>query len=147
MEEEKHLTNAEFEAMFAFWLIGALMAIRGATLIMTPQGSIGNSSLYSTMDAIIPFPIWGMIFVIGALIIVGSSVSQSIRKYYGLLAGNFLGIIVGFPFALLSFAESHMAVTQYSVTLIAFFNLVLFVHAGVCLWRERKRIHSLRKSN
>ena len=147
MKEEKRLTNAEIEAMFAFWLIGAFMAIRGITLLLTTQESINNSNLYSWMDSILPFPIWGVIFVIAALIIAGSSVSQTVKKYYGLLIGNFLGMLVGFPFSIMSVAESHMPITQYTITLVAFFNLVLFIHAGVCIWRERKRIHSLRKMN
>ncbi|WP_052255843.1 hypothetical protein [Salinicoccus sp. YB14-2] len=145
--EDKRLTNTELEAMFAFWLIGAFMAIRGITLVLTTQERINNSDLYSTMDSILPFPIWGVIFVIAALIIAGSSVSQTVKKYYGLLVGNFLGVLVGFPFSIMSVAESHMPITQYTITLVAFFNLVLFVHAGVSIWREKKRIHSLRKSN
>lgn len=145
--EDKRLTNTEFEAMFAFWLIGAFMAIRGITLVLTTQERINNSNLYSWMDSILPFPIWGVIFIIAALIIAGSSVSQTVKKYYGLLVGNFLGMLVGFPFSIMSVAESHMPITQYTITLVAFFNLVLFVHAGVCIWRERKRIHSLRKTN
>ena len=52
--EDKRLTNTEFEAMFAFWLIGAFMAIRGITLVLTTQESINNSNLYSWMDSILP---------------------------------------------------------------------------------------------
>lgn len=143
----KYLTSSEYEAMFGFWLIGALMAIRGITILITPYSRVESSSLYNTMDSIAPFQIWGLIFVVSALIIVGSSVSQSIKKYYGLLVGNGIGTLIGFPFALISFAESHMSITQYMVALIAFFNLVMVVYSGVIIWKERKRIHTLRKSN
>ena len=145
--KNKYLSNAEYEAMFGLWLIGVLMAVRGIDLLLKTEASIERSSLYSTMDSIANFNLWGIIFIVGALIIVGSSVSQSIKKYYGLIIGNGLGILIGFPFAFISFAESHMIVTQNIITLIAFFNLLLVVHSGVVVWKERKRIHSLREQN
>lgn len=143
--KNRYLSNFEYEAMFGLWLIGALMTIRGLALLFTSEASIVSSNLYSTMDSIAPFKLWGVMFVVAALIIIGSSVSQSIRKYYGLIIGNGLGILIGFPFAFVSFAESHMTITQHTITLVAFFNLLLVVHSGVVIWRERKRIHSLRE--
>lgn len=143
--KNKYLSDAEYEAMFGFWLVGALMAVRGMDLLLKSEASIERSSLYSTMDGIVNFNLWGIIFIVAALIIIGSSVSQSIKKYYGLLIGSSLGILVGFPFSFISFAESHMIVTQNIITLIAFFNLLLVVHSGVVIWKERKRIHSLRE--
>ena len=131
--------------MFGLWLIGALMAIRGTTLLFTSESSIQRSDLYSTMDGIIHFNVWGIVFIVAALIIIGSSVSQSIKKYYGLIVGNGLGVLIGFPFALLSFSESHMSITQHTITLVAFFNLVLVVHGGFTIWREKRKIRSLRK--
>ena len=131
--------------MFGFWLIGAIMAIRGLALLFTSEASIQRSSLYSTLDDIMYFEVWGIVFIVAALIIVSSSVSQSIKKYYGLIVGNGLGVLIGFPFAFLSFSESHMSITQHTITLIAFFNLVLVVHGGITIWREKKRIRSLRK--
>lgn len=143
--KNKYLSNAEFESMLGMWLIGALMAIRGIALLFTSEASIQRSDLYSTMDGIIYFEVWGIIFIVAALIIISSSVSQSNKKYYGLIVGNGLGVLIGFPFAFLSFSESHMSITQHTVTLIAFFNLVLVVHGGISIWRERNRIRSLRK--
>lgn len=143
--KNKYLTNAEYEAMFGFWLIGALMAVRGIDLLLKSEAKIERSGLYSTMDSIVHFNVWGIVFIVAALIIIGSSVSQSIKKYYGLLVGNGLGILVGFPFAFISFAESHMIVTQNIITLVAFFNLLLVVHSGVVIWKEKKRIRMLRK--
>ena len=143
--KNKYLSNAEYEAMFGFWLVGALMAVRGMDLLLKSEASIERSSLYSTMDGIVNFNLWGIIFIVAALIIVSSSVSQSIKKYYGLIVGNGLGVLIGFPFAFLSFSESHMSITQHTITLIAFFNLVLVVHGGITIWREKKRIRSLRK--
>ena len=131
--------------MFGLWLIGALMAIRGATLLFTSESSIQRSDLYSTMDGIIHFNVWGIVFIVAAIIIISSSVSQSIKKYYGLIVGNGLGVLIGFPFALLSFSESHMSITQHTITLVAFFNLVLVVHGGFTIWREKRKIRSLRK--
>ena len=143
--KNKYLSNVEVESMLGMWLIGALMAVRGIALLFTSEASIQRSDLYSTMDDIMYFEVWGVVFIVGALIIVGSSVSQSVKKYYGLIVGNGLGVLIGFPFAFLSFSESHMSITQHSVTLIAFFNLVLVVHGGISIWREKKRIRSLRK--
>ena len=143
--KNKYLSNVEVEAMFGLWLIGASMAIRGIALLITSEASIQRSSLYSTMDDIMYFEVWGIVFIVAALIIVSSSVSQSIKKYYGLIVGNGLGVLIGFPFAFLSFSESHMSITQHTITLIAFFNLVLVVHGGITIWREKKRIRSLRK--
>lgn len=143
--KNRYLSNVEYEAMFGLWLIGALMAVRGITLLFTTEARIQRSSLYSTMDGIIHFNVWGIVFIVAALIIIGSSVSQSIKKYYGLVVGNGLGVLIGFPFAFLSFAESHMTITQHTITLVAFFNLLLVVHSGVVIWKERKRIHSLRE--
>lgn len=143
--KNKYLSIAEYEAMFGLWLIGTLMAIRGVTLLFTSEASIQRSELYSTMDGIIHFNVWGIVFIIAALIIIGSSVSQSIKKYYGLIVGNGLGVLIGFPFAFLSFSESHMSITQHTITLVAFFNLVLVVHGGITIWREKRKIRSLRK--
>ena len=131
--------------MLGLWLIGASMAIRGIALLITSESSIQRSSLYSTMDDIMYFEVWGIVFTVAAIIIISSSVSQSIKKYYGLIVGNGLGVLIGFPFAFLSFSESHMSITQHTITLIAFFNLVLVVHGGITIWREKKRIRSLRK--
>ena len=142
--KNKYLSNFEYEAMFGLWLIGALMAIRGLALLFTSEASITASDLYTTMDSIAPFKVWGVLFIVAAIIIIGSSVSQSIKKYYGLIIGNGLGVLIGFPFAFISFAESHMIVTQNIITLVAFFNLLLVVHSGVVIWKERKRIRSLR---
>lgn len=146
-EKEKQLTNLEFEAMFSLWLIGVFMIIRGLSLVLTSNESVNNSELYTAMDNIIPFQIWGVIFITGAIVVIGSSVSQTIKKYYGLIAGNALGVIVGFPFSFIAFSESHMAITQYTITLIAFFNAVLVIHGGVCIWREKRKIRTLRKLN
>lgn len=143
--KNKYLSNVEVEAMFGLWLIGASMAIRGIALLITSESSIQRSSLYSTMDDIMYFEVWGIVFIVAALIIISSSVSQSIKKYYGLIVGNGLGVLIGFPFAFLSFSESHMTITQHTITLVAFFNLVLVVHGGITIWREKKRIRSLRK--
>ena len=143
--KNKYLSNFEYEAMFGLWLIGAMMTIRGLALLFTSEASIASSNLYTTMDSIAPFKLWGVLFVVAALIIIGSSVSQSIRKYYGLIIGNGLGILIGFPFAFVSFAESHMTITQHTITLVAFFNLLLVVHSGVVIWKERKRIRTLRE--
>lgn len=142
--KNKYLSNFEYEAMFGLWLIGALMAIRGLALLFTSEASISSSNLYSTLDSIAPFKLWGVLFLAAALIIIGSSVSQSIKKYYGLIVGNSLGVLIGFPFAFISFAESHMTITQHTITLVAFFNLLLVVHSGVVIWREKKKIRTLR---
>ena len=143
--KNKYLSNIEVESMLGMWLIGALMAIRGIALLFTTEASIHRSDLYSTMDSIMHFEVWGIVFTVAALIIIGSSVSQSTKKYYGLIVGNGLGVLIGFPFAFLSFSESHMSITQHTVTLIAFFNLVLVVHGGISIWREKRKIRSLRK--
>lgn len=143
--KNKYLSNVEVESMLGLWLIGASMAIRGIALLITSESSIQRSSLYSTMDDIMYFEVWGIVFTVAAIIIISSSVSQSIKKYYGLIVGNGLGVLIGFPFAFLSFSESHMSITQHTITLIAFFNLVLVVHGGITIWREKKRIRSLRK--
>ena len=142
--KNKYLSNAEYEAMFGLWLIGALMAIRGLALLFTSEASITASDLYTTMDSIAPFKLWGVLFMVAALIIIGSSVSQSIKKYYGLIVGNSLGVLIGFPFAFISFAESHMTITQNTITLVAFFNLLLVVHSGVVIWKEKNKIRTLR---
>ena len=143
--KNKYLSNFEYEAMFGFWLIGALMAIRGLALLFTSESSIASSDLYTTMDSIAPFKLWGVLFMVAALIVIGSSVSQSIKKYYGLVVGNGLGVLIGFPFSFVSFAESHMTITQHTITLVAFFNLLLVVHSGVVIWKERKRIRLSRE--
>lgn len=143
--KNKYLSNAEIESMLGLWLIGVLMTIRGIALLSTTEAGIQRSSLYSSMDSIIHFDVWGIVFIVAALIIIGSSVSQSIKKYYGLIIGNGLGILIGFPFAFLSFAESHMTITQHIITLVAFFNLVLVIHGGIAIWREKRKIRSLRK--
>ena len=143
--KNKYISNVEVESMLGVWLIGALMAIRGITLLLTTEASIHRSSLYSTMDGIMDFNVWGIVFIVAAIIIISSSVSQSIKKYYGLIVGNGLGVLIGFPFAFLSFSESHMSITQHIVTLVAFFNLVLVVHGGITIWREKRKIRSLRK--
>lgn len=143
--KNKYISNVEVESMLGMWLIGALMAIRGIALLITSEASIQRSDLYSTMDDIMYFEVWGIVFIVAALIIISSSVSQSIKKYYGLIVGNGLGVLIGLPFAFLSFSESHMTITQHIITLIAFFNMVLVVHGGITIWRERKRIRSLRK--
>ena len=143
--KNKYLSNVEVEAMFGLWLISALMVIRGLALLFTPETSIERSDMYTTMNDFLPLQIWGLLFIIAGVVIVSSSVSQSIRKYYGLIVGNVLGAIVGIPFAFISFAESHMTITQHTITLVAFLNLLLVVHSGVVIWRERKRIHSLRE--
>ena len=142
--KNKYLSNAEYEAMLGFWLIGALMTVRGIDLLFKSEVTIQRSDLYSTMDSILHFNVWGIIFIVAALIIIVSSVSQSIKKYYGLIVGNGLGVLIGIPFSFISFAESHMIVTQNIITLVAFFNLLLVVHSGVVIWKERKRIRSLR---
>ena len=143
--KNKYLSNFEYEAMFGLWLIGAMMSIRGLALLFTSKASITSSNLYTTMDSIAPFKLWGILFIVASLIIIGSSVSQTTNKYYGLIIGNGLGVLIGFPFAFVSFAESHMTITQHTITLVAFFNLLMVVHSGVVIWREKKRIHSLRE--
>lgn len=144
--KNKYLSNVEVEAMLGLWLIGALMVVRGGTLLFVTEASIERSGMYTIMDGFLPIQIWSLFFIIGGVVIISSSVSQSMRKYYGLIAGSILGVIVGFPFAIISFAESHMSITHFIVTLVAFYNLVLILHGGVTVWREKRKIRTLRKS-
>lgn len=132
--------------MLGLWLIGALMVIRGGTLLFVTEASIERSGMYTIMDGFLPIQIWSLFFIIGGVVIISSSVSQSMRKYYGLIVGSILGVIVGFPFAIISFAESHMSITHFIVTLVAFYNLVLILHGGVTVWREKRKIRTLQKS-
>lgn len=143
--KNKYLSNVEVEAMLGLWLIGALMVIRGGTLLFVTEASIERSGMYTIMDGFLPIQIWSIFFIIGGVVIISSSVSQSMRKYYGLIVGSILGVIVGFPFAIISFAESHMSITHFIVTLVAFYNLVLILHGGVTVWREKRKIRTLRK--
>lgn len=143
--KNKYLSNVEVEAMLGLWLIGALMVVRGGTLLFVTEASIERSSMYTIMDGFLPIQIWSIFFIIGGVVIISSSVSQSMRKYYGLIVGSILGVIVGFPFAIISFAESHMSITHFIVTLVAFYNLVLILHGGVTVWREKRKIRTLRK--
>ena len=143
--KNKYLSNVEVEAMLGLWLISALMVIRGGTLLFVTDAGIERSSMYSTMNEFAPIQIWAIIFIIGGVIILSSSVSQSTRKYYGLIVGNVLGALVSLPFAFISFAESHMSVTQFIVTLVAFYNLVMILHGGVTVWREKRKIRTLQK--
>ena len=144
--KNKYLSNVEVEAMFGLWLISALMIIRGSTLLFVTDAGIERSSMYTTMNDILPIQIWALLYIVGGVIILSSSVSQSTRKYYGLILGNILGAIVGLPFSFISFAESHMTITQFTVALAAFYNLVLILHGGVTIWKEKIRIRTLRKS-
>lgn len=144
--KNKYLSNTEVEAMLGLWLISVFMVIRGVTLLFVTDASIERSNMYTTMNDFLPIQIWALLFIIGGVIIISSSVSQSMRKYYGLIVGSILGLIVGFPFAFISFAESHMTITHFTVTLVAFYNLVLILHGGVTVWKERKRIRSSQKS-
>lgn len=143
--KNKYLSNVEVEAMLGLWLISALMVIRGGTLLFVTDASIERSDMYSTMNGFVPIQIWALFFIIGGVIILSSSVSQSTRKYYGLIVGNVLGAIVSLPFAFISFAESHMSVTQFIVTLVAFYNLVMILHGGVTIWKEKRKIRTLQK--
>ena len=133
------------EAVFGMWLIGALMSIRGFSLIFTTQDSIDRSSFYTSLAKIAPLDVWGLAFIVSAMIIVGSAVSQSIKKYYGLIIGNVIALVIGIPFVFISTIESHMIITQNTVTLVTFFNFILLMHSGVCVWKEKKRIRSLQK--
>lgn len=144
--KNKYLSNVEVEAMLGLWLIGALMVVRGGTLLFVTEASIERSNMYTIMNGFLPIQIWSLFFIIGGVVIISSSVSQSMRKYYGLIVGSILGVIVGFPFAIISFAESHMSITHFIVTLVAFYNLVLILHGGVTVWREKRKIRTLRKS-
>ena len=144
--KNKYLSNVEVEAMLGLWLISVLMILRGSTLLFVDETSIERSSMYSTMNDFVPIQIWALFFIIGGVIILSSSVSQSMRKYYGLIIGNILGAIVGLPFAVISFAESHMTITHFIVTLVAFYNLVWILHGGVTIWKEKKKIRTLQKS-
>lgn len=144
--KNKYLSNVEVEAMFGLWLISALMVIRGVTLLFLTDANIERSGMYSVMNDCLPIQIWALLFIIGGVIILSSSVSQSMRKYYGLIIGNILGAIVGLPFAFISFAESHMTITHFTITLVAFYNLVMILHGGVTVWKEKIKIRTLRKS-
>ena len=144
--KNKYLSNVEVEAMFGLWLISALMIVRGSTLLFVSETSIERSSMYSIMNDILPLQIWALFFIIGGVIILSSSVSQSMRKYYGLIIGSVLGAVIGFPFAFISFAESHMTITHFIVTLVAFYNLVWILHGGVTIWKEKRKIRTLQKS-
>ena len=144
-DKRKRLTDIEVEAMFLYMFVSATMAIRGYAILTTSEEKVVRSGLYSTMDKILPFNLWGVIFILAAAVILVSPISQTYRKYYFSIAGNFIGGSVALMMASIGFIESHQGFTPLQISSIAFFNIVLVLHGGMHLWREKRRIHTLRE--
>lgn len=144
--KERQLTEQEFESILLYLFVALSMAIRGFVILTTSDFSIGNSGFYSTLNSIVPFKFWGVAFLIGGLVITLSLISQSVRRYYILIVGSLIGAIVGVLMGGIGFSESHQTFTPIQILSIAFFNIILVIHGGYCIWREKKRIHMLRKS-
>ena len=142
-DKRKSLSNIEVEAMLLYMFVSTSMAIRGYAILTTSEESVVRSSLYSTMDKILPFNSWGIIFILAATVIRISPVSQTYRKYYFSIAGNFIGGTTALMMASIGFIESHQGFTPLQISSIAFFNVVLFLHGGTHLWKEKRRIHTL----
>ena len=144
-DKRKSLSNIEVEAMLLYVFVSTSMAIRGYAILTTSDSSVVRSSLYSTMDKILPFNLWGVIFIIAAAVILISPISQTYRKYYFSIPANLIGGVTALMMASIGFIESHQGFTPLQISSIAFFNVVLFLHGGTHLWKEKRRIHTLRE--
>ena len=143
IDKRKSLSNIEVEALLLYVFVSTSMAIRGYAILTTSDASVVRSSLYSTMDKILPFNLWGIILILAAAVILVSPISQTYRKYYFSIAGNLIGGTTALLMASIGFIESHQGFTPLQISSIAFFNIVLFLHGGTHLWKEKRRIHTL----
>lgn len=139
------LNNAEFEALLLYIFVSVSLGIRAIVIFRTPGNVVDSSSFYSAMDSILPYNLWGFALTIAAIIILLAPVSQTRRRYYILIVGNAIGAIVGIAMASVGFVESHQTFTPLQLGSIAFFNVILVIHGGKCLWNERTEIRSLRE--
>lgn len=144
-DKRKSLSNIEVEAMLLYVFVSTSMAIRGYAILTTSEASVVRSSFYSTMDKILPYNLWGVIFILAAAVILFSPISQTYRKYYFSIAGNVIGGTTALMMASIGFIESHQGFTPLQISSIAFFNIVLFLHGGTHLWKEKRRIHTLQE--
>ena len=139
------LNNAEFEALLLYIFVSVSIAIRAVVIFRTPESAIESSSFYSALDFILPYNLWGFAFIVAAILILLAPISQTRRRYYILIVGNIIGAIFGIAMASVGFVESHQTFTPLQLGSIAFFNVVLVLHGGKCLWNERTEIRSLRE--
>lgn len=142
-DKRRSLTNIEVEALLVYVFVSSSMAIRGYAILTTSEESVVRSTFYSTMDKILPYNLWGVIFILAAAIVLFSPISQTYRKYYFSILGNAIGGATALMMASIGFIESHQGFTPLQISSIAFFNIVLVLHGGTHLWKEKKRIHTL----
>ena len=139
------LTNAEFEALLLYVFVSVSIAIRAAVIFRTPKSALDSSSFYSTLDSILPYNLWGFGLIVAAALILLAPISQTRRRYYILIVGNAIGAVFAIAMASVGFVESQQTFTPLQLGSIAFFNVILVLHGGKCLWNERTEIRSLRE--
>ena len=145
--DKPKLSNAEFEALLLYIFVSVSLGIRAVVIFRTPQSALDSSSFYSALDSILPYNLWGFALIIAAALILLAPISQTRRRYYILIVGNAIGAIFGIAMASVGFVESYQTFTPLQLGSIAFFNVILVIHGGKCLWNERAEIHSLREMN
>ena len=141
------LNNAEFEALLLYIFVSVSLGIRATIIFRTPKSDLDSSSFYSALDSILPYNLWGFGLIVAAALILLAPISQTRRRYYILIVGNAIGAVFVIAMASVGFVESQQTFTPLQLGSIAFFNVILVIHGGKCLWNERTEIRSLRELN
>src|SRR5699024_11121011 len=143
--DKPKLTNAEFEALLLYIFVSVSLGIRAVVIFRTPQSALDSSIFYTALYSILPYILWGFALIIASALILLAPISQTRRRYYMLIVGNAIGAIFGIAMASVGFVGSYQTFSPLQLGSIAFFNVILVLHGGKCLWNERAEIRSLRE--
>ena len=138
---EEHLSMSESIASTLLLAIGMLTTARGTYWAFNPENT-NDSTLYKSLEAVMPLWGWAIGFVIGGLLLILSSwylPRRNIKKRFAitLLIGGGISSASYFIVAIAGFGNAINWLTPMQLIIFSMATLMLAFFGGTMLWQKK----------
>lgn len=138
---EEHLSMSESIASTLLLALGLLTTARGTYWIFNPENT-NDSTLYTSLAAVMPLWGWALGYVIGGVLIILSSwylPRRNIKKRFAitLLFGGGISSASYFIVAIAGFGNAINWLTPIQLIIFSMATLMLAFFGGTMLWQKK----------
>lgn len=138
---EEHLSMSESIASTLLLALGLLTTARGTYWIFNPENT-NDSTLYTSLAAVMPLWGWALGYVIGGVLIILSSwylPRRDIKKRFAitLLFGGGISSASYFIVAIAGFGNAINWLTPIQLIIFSMATLMLAFFGGTMLWQKK----------